>query len=793
MEQKDYRLAAIMYTDIVGFSRMMERDEAGTLKLLNFHNQLVMDICKKHNGSIIKTFGDAFLVDFKSTVNALQCAMKIQDVLYEYNIQHKESPLLLRIGIHLGDIYFYENDALGDGINIAVKLQSLAQPGTICISQDVYNQVLNKLEFQAEKLGKVSLKTITKEISAYEIVSENVVFNPNQNKPHTGYSTVEAEPPQTTTALQDQTLFPHNEAGETTEPIAPYTITDGKARLASIKEAIRQKSLSLPGRLTIEEALRRYGDGSIEVQEIIAELAQEGVLTRSFSVDQGTREASLVSSQDVASYIGKAVEDVVRTIETKVAEWQKTKLESDNAKRSTSQRELHQKTRARVNAFGISQLSEMPRMPRMPVNSDIPVEQLSKQEIKRRITTLIKEDSRELPTGNWDKELADSKYFSPGTEELENDFSAYKNRCEDKNTKTVGGFIGNFISFTAVNSFLWAFAYQKFTPGIVLWQAIVTAGWGTGLVSNFFSLVRSRAKIKELRKMPYLEDQALAQYKKLNRVRDSMASHTATAFTVPALIGIINWVVTPGLWWSIIPAGIIVLSFLGHLGVFPATVANIKRKICEKMGVSSWKELFTLPKRKPSRRNSTDMNYIESAETLKDDIVRLIDSNPTLFTDADLKPSLESYITQIKQLTASINEINSIVNSIPREDLAKDKAALMRKVETERNPLLKEEFKKSISEIEKQEHAVQELVDQNEILKLRIKSSVNTLHQFKLDMMRLKAMPDAETHTALETLRTKTYELTNYVSDIKAGYIESTKDPFAELERLAQEDATKKP
>ena len=187
MEQKDYRLAAIMYTDIAGFSRMMERDEAGTLELLKYHNELIAGIVERHHGSVIKTIGDALLIDFKNTVEALQSAMEVQDKLYEHNKENPGLPLLVRIGVHLGDIYFFENDALGEGINIAARLQSLARPGSICFSQDVYNLVLNKIEFRAEKLGKVSLKNITKEIHAYEITTPNVEFDPEHDKPRPGY------------------------------------------------------------------------------------------------------------------------------------------------------------------------------------------------------------------------------------------------------------------------------------------------------------------------------------------------------------------------------------------------------------------------------------------------------------------------------------------------------------------------------------------------------------------------------------------------------------------------------
>ncbi len=772
MEQKDYRLAAIMYTDIVGFSRMMEQDEAGTLALLSFHNKLVTDIAQKHSGTIIKTIGDAFLVDFRSTVSALKCAMEIQDALYTYNIAHQEKPLLLRIGIHLGDIYFYENDALGDGINIAARLQGMARPGTICFSQDVYNQVLNKLDFQAEKLGKVSLKNISKEIHAYEIVSNNVQFDPNKDKPRSGYISTgndRASPsPVSTQTLQEAA-------------ITPDTVATAQARFAALKETIKQKSLSLPRRLTIEEALKRYGDGSVEVQEIVAELAQEGILLRSFTANetpQTTASPATSNSEDVAAYIGKTVEEVVRTIETKVSEWQKTK-----SGRNRSARHSYEE---RVQNYQSTLMQ--PELPPLP---EVPLDQLSKKEIKKKVKELIKQDSKELPTGKWDKEIPDSEYFAPGKEELTNDFDTYREQCEDQSTKAIGGFVGNLLSFAAINGAFWAYIYPKFTPGGMLWPAIVSAGWGSGIISNLVSIIRKKQKVKELRKMPYLEGDTLKQYKTLNRTRDSMASDTASVLTVPALLGVINWVVTPGFWWAIIPSIFIALSFLGHLGAYPATVANLKRKICERMGVQSWRDLFSLPKIKPRKKTTADTDYLASAEALREDIVQLIEANPALFNDEELKPAVDSYISQIKLLTANINEIDAIVNSIPREALQNDKTALTRKLENAQNPMLKEEIQKSISEIEKQEHAIKELIDQNEVLKLRIKSSINTLNQLKLDMIRLKAMPAGETHSALETLRTRTHELSNYISDLRTGYIESTKDPFAELEKLAKDEELK--
>ena len=187
MEQKDYRLAAIMYTDIAGFSRMMEKDEAGTLELLKYHNDLIAGIVERHHGTVIKTIGDALLIDFKNTVRPSRAPWRSRTSSTRITRRTPDLPLLLRIGVHLGDIYFFENDALGEGINIAARLQSLARPGCICFSQDVYNLVLDKIEFKAEKLGKVSLKNITKEIHAYEITTPNVEFDPDRRQARPGH------------------------------------------------------------------------------------------------------------------------------------------------------------------------------------------------------------------------------------------------------------------------------------------------------------------------------------------------------------------------------------------------------------------------------------------------------------------------------------------------------------------------------------------------------------------------------------------------------------------------------
>ena len=168
------KLAAIMFTDIVGFSRQMGSDEARMLRQLDIHNHLIQHVVTEHHGHVIKTIGDAFLVDFPSVVHAVQCAQQIHAQLRTHNAEREKAEQIhVRIGIHLGDIVQKDGDVFGDGVNIASRLQSLAEPDTICISQKVYEEVAKKVDLgTVVSLGKPKLKNIAERFQVYALLSE---------------------------------------------------------------------------------------------------------------------------------------------------------------------------------------------------------------------------------------------------------------------------------------------------------------------------------------------------------------------------------------------------------------------------------------------------------------------------------------------------------------------------------------------------------------------------------------------------------------------------------------------
>jgi adenylate cyclase len=167
------RLAAVMFTDIVGYSSLTQKDERLALELLEEHRKIVRPIVARHHGHEVKTIGDAFLIEFESALKATQCAVDIQRGLSGYNqLSMPERSIHLRIGIHLGDVERRQSDVLGDAVNIASRIEPLAEADGICISEQVYDQVRNKINCPIENLGPRQLKNMDYPIDVHRILWE---------------------------------------------------------------------------------------------------------------------------------------------------------------------------------------------------------------------------------------------------------------------------------------------------------------------------------------------------------------------------------------------------------------------------------------------------------------------------------------------------------------------------------------------------------------------------------------------------------------------------------------------
>ena len=163
------RLAAILAADVVGYSRLMEQDEAGTLAALKARrNDILVPVVAQHNGRVVKVMGDGVLVEFGSAVDAVQCAVELQKAFAGANEGVAEAQrIILRIGINIGDVIVEGQDIYGDGVNVAARLEAMAEPGGILVSATVYDHVSGKLELAFENFGEHTFKNIAKPVRVY--------------------------------------------------------------------------------------------------------------------------------------------------------------------------------------------------------------------------------------------------------------------------------------------------------------------------------------------------------------------------------------------------------------------------------------------------------------------------------------------------------------------------------------------------------------------------------------------------------------------------------------------------
>ena len=174
------RLAAILAADVAGYSRLMGADEEGTHERLKAHLiELVDPKIAEHRGRIVKNTGDGFLAEFPSVVDAVRCAVEMQREMIDREPEvPEERRIRFRIGVNLGDVIVEEHDIFGDGVNVAARLEGLAQPGGICISRMVRDNVRDKLDYTFEDMGEQQVKNIARPIRAHRVATGPVSTTP---------------------------------------------------------------------------------------------------------------------------------------------------------------------------------------------------------------------------------------------------------------------------------------------------------------------------------------------------------------------------------------------------------------------------------------------------------------------------------------------------------------------------------------------------------------------------------------------------------------------------------------
>ncbi len=244
------KLVAILAADVEGYSRMMETDEEGTLATLSAHRSITDELIAQHGGRIFNTAGDSVLAEFASVFSAIDCAIDIQRELAKANEAIEEAKRLrFRIGINVGDVMVKDGDIFGDGVNIAARLEGLAEPGGICISRGVRDHIRHKLPHTFADLGEQAVKNIAQPVRCFRLL-------PGKGKP---------EPVPAPIALQP-------------EPIKPAAPPDPKAVELVFWESIKD-SVRAPD---YEAYLAQYPDGDFAAlaRARLAELIDGGSVVR---------------------------------------------------------------------------------------------------------------------------------------------------------------------------------------------------------------------------------------------------------------------------------------------------------------------------------------------------------------------------------------------------------------------------------------------------------------------------------------------------------------------------------
>ena len=155
------KLAAIMFTDIAGYTAQMSKDEAKAMELLKEKESILKPLLEEYKGTFVKSIGDGTLSYFESAINAASCAVRLQELTYD------QEGLNIRAGIHIGDIVFKDDDVFGDGVNISARLESMAPVGGVCVSKNVYDELMNQKGFEGVDLGLQSLKGVGRLVEVY--------------------------------------------------------------------------------------------------------------------------------------------------------------------------------------------------------------------------------------------------------------------------------------------------------------------------------------------------------------------------------------------------------------------------------------------------------------------------------------------------------------------------------------------------------------------------------------------------------------------------------------------------
>lgn len=753
MEASSLRLSAVLALELpaLGISGTAEDSSM----LLQESKNVITRILDQRRGELVRAIGDTFLAVFQNCKDAVDTALEIADSLDALSTSLSVQPGLLspRMGIHVGDVAFYEKSAFGPTIDMAETLRSAVRAGELCISGEVLSLLGARSDIEVRPLSSRVQSSLPKSGSGYLLTKAGKVGSEAAAAPIT--------------------------------PSQSAANAGGTPSLEEIRRAILDEIKRRGRRLSVDEARSQFGWYGLEATEVIASLADAGILISrrkapdnqadqrkgdghsNSSAESGNPETagtawrgstSTASStgSDIASEIGRSIESAVHAI---VAEIERS---VENKARHQHQHKIRGKADSSAQYEDsldkpLVDDSERPKPPR--------------QRSRRQKTSA----SKSISTGS---------------------FERYRKELSSKAEKQKKGLAGSVLSFGIINAVLW-YINMNVATGFA-WAPIVSTFWGFGVIESLFSARRLSRQARETEALPDLDDTQTKELKEIHKARNSIGGHFFSTLSISAGLTAISMAIESSDPWHIIPISILSVIFVIHFLSYIATGPRKARQFFAKLGLRRNKKSLEEARQKRQAKTTelgTYADLYQNAEESAEEIEAALGDFAPEFKE-EMQPQLKDYLGQVLLLAKTANELDGIIGDIPVEALKKDKAELSAKLE-KASPSMRSEYQDSIREVETQEESFKALVEQRELIDLRLRSSVNQIQQLRLDLAKAKAA-DKEREALLpesliSSVRSRSQELSNYIEDLKKGHLEAIADPFEELERAQEkQEAAKK-
>ncbi|MBN1410644.1 MAG: 2TM domain-containing protein [Spirochaetales bacterium] len=742
--KREYRLAAIMFTNIEGFSSMLESHEASALDLLTRHKAVLATTIEKNQGRVIKTIGDATLADFDTATQAVKAGIDIQKALYEFNQSSQSAmKIKLRIGIHLGDAYFGDDDAVGECVTIANRLQAIGPPGSLCISKEVYGLVSNKIEAEFIDKGQVKLKDIKRELHVYEVYPSGIP----------GRFTRKASTDRQNNEGDTVDSNVNDNSGQTQK-------LPGKTLFDFFKD--RTNGLDIMGMAGV------IGIPGDKVNKVLSKLENHGIIAQKKD-DKGVTRVRFGGMGHVRK---KNLEN-----DYKKHHLQKNEYYGQGTGKSII--DLFFNEKKNMDLYGIAEGLGIPPHKAQRI--------LLKLESKGIIARLQGEDGR-----------PEFKYVGL----FENQrrvinipafVADYNNKSEKQ---SVGRIVGNIVSFLAVFPFL-AYLNFNFTPDH-LWFYIPSIFWFNGIADQINTFVSSRKKKRFFNKTPNLNDKKIRLIKKFSENFKKFFNNLFSYLSVNAVAILANMYLIPDFpYLGMVQKGWFFAMIIGWgagvIGHFIGSVINhfrLKSRM-KKEGIPFGRKLKSLPDI-PYSAESYMMYEVQTpvdtgvkfdspyghlmvkALGIRDSIVQQVNTGHMENTewDNEILPLVENFIKKIEKILNQCENIDGLLNEMPMTKINEEIAYCKTRIASDISETLKVEYEKAQVQWENHKDSIIKLKEQQELMLTRLNSSILVLQQYQINLAKMKALTLEADSGSLDRLKMTSDELTNYIKDLKDSYEE---------------------